>query len=274
VVNRGGFDAIITNPPWEIFKPNAKEFFESFSDLVHKKKMRIEDFEKAKATLLRDKDIRATWLAYLSNFPHVSAWYRQARQYQRQVSYVNGKKVGSDVNLYKVFLEQTLNLLRLKGHCGILTPSGMYTDLGTKALREALFDSSRIQSLFGLSNEKFIFQDVHHAQKFTMLSFEKGGETQAFEAAFRINPREAIEPNRLETFLHSPSAHVIISIELIRRISPDSLSIMEFKSPRDIEIAEKMLAHPMLGEKLKEAWNIRVSAEFHMTNDSDLFCKS
>ena len=271
IVNREGFDAIITNPPWEIFKPNSKEFFEFYSDLVRKKKMRIEEFDKAKDDLLEDKDTRASWLSYLSDFPHVSAWYRQAPQYNRQVSYVSGKKVGSDVNLYKVFLEQTFNLLRAGSHCGILTPGGLYTDLGTKALREALFESATIQSLFGLSNEKFIFQDVHHAQKFVILAFKKGGETKAFTAAFRINPREAVEPKRLETFLHSEDQHVTIPVELIRRSSPDSLSIMELKGATDVVIVEKMLVHPLLGENQANTWNARFSAEFHMTNDSDIF---
>jgi hypothetical protein len=29
VQKRGGFDIILANPPWEVFKPQAKEFFAS-----------------------------------------------------------------------------------------------------------------------------------------------------------------------------------------------------------------------------------------------------
>ena len=46
VLERGGFDAIITNPPWEIFKPQAKEFFAQHNELVTKNKMDIKAFEK------------------------------------------------------------------------------------------------------------------------------------------------------------------------------------------------------------------------------------
>ena len=62
-----------------------------------------------------------------------------------------------------------------------------------------------------------------------------------------------------------------ISTELIRRLSPDSLSIMEFKSSLDVAIAEKMLQFPLLGEKIPDKWNLRLTREFDMTNDSYLF---
>ncbi|MHC5777654.1 MAG: Eco57I restriction-modification methylase domain-containing protein [Nostoc sp.] len=49
VLERGGFDAIITNPPWEAFKPDEKEFFAQYNDLVTKKKMDIHTFKDANA---------------------------------------------------------------------------------------------------------------------------------------------------------------------------------------------------------------------------------
>jgi hypothetical protein len=111
--NNGGFDAIITNPPWEIFKPQAKEFFAEYSDVVTKNKMTIKDFEKIQDKLLKDKpDVRKAWMEYQSRYPYVSLYFRNSPQYKNQIAIVNGKKAGTDINLYKLFLEQCFNRLR------------------------------------------------------------------------------------------------------------------------------------------------------------------
>ena len=264
ILGEGGFDAIITNPPWEIFKPNAKEFFEEYSELVSKKKMTIKEFEKAQAKLLKDPDIRAAWLKYLSEYPHVSAFYRSAPQYRNQISIVDGKKAGSDTNLYKLFTEQCFNLLRPGGYCGIVIPSGIYTDLGTKQLREMLFDQSRITGIFCIENRKEVFEGVHRSFKFVVLSYEKGGTTERFPAAFMRH-----DVTELERFPQEGS--IEISVPLVRRLAPDSLSVMEFKSPMDVRIAEKMAAFPMLREDVPGRWRLVLGNEFHMTNDSYLF---
>ena len=214
---RGGFDAIITNPPWEIFKPNGKEFFEQYSDIVSRKNMTIHAFEDEQAKLLKDADLRNAWLEYLSHFPHQSAFYRISPQYRNQISIVNGKKAGSDINLYKLFVEQCFNLLREGGQCGMVIPSGVYTDLGSTQLRELLFTECQLGPLFGLSNERYVFEGVHHSFKICVITFSKGGATQEFPAAFRINPREAVGPERIESFLHSPSERVTLSVPLISK---------------------------------------------------------
>ncbi|MEQ9239094.1 MAG: putative DNA binding domain-containing protein [Coleofasciculus sp. E2-BRE-01] len=271
IEERGGFDAIITNPPWEVFKPNAKEFFAAYSDLVKKKKMDIKSFEKQKNKLLQDYEIAQAWIEYQSQFPYVSTYYRLAEQYKNQISTVNGRKVGTDINLYKLFIEQCFNLLLSGGRCGIIVPSGIYTDLGSKQLREMLFSQTELDSLFGLSNEKFIFEGVHHSFKIALITNKFDKHTNSFNAAFRINPREAIKPEKLNIFLNDKDEHIKILVSLIRKLSPDSLSVMEFKNETDIRIAQKMSKFPLLGEKIPGKWNLKLTSEFHMTNDSHLF---
>jgi Alw26I/Eco31I/Esp3I family type II restriction m6 adenine DNA methyltransferase len=261
---KGGFDAIITNPPWEIFKPNAKEFFEEFSDLVTRKKMTIKEFEKEQAKLLKDPDIRKAWLEYLSTYPHVSAFFRCAPQYRNQISMIDGKKAGTDINLYKLFTEQCYNLIRSGGYCGIVIPSGIYTDLGAKQLREMLFNQTKITSLFCFENRKGIFENVDSRFKFVVLSFEKGETTKDFPAAFMRH-----DVAELECFPSEGS--VSVNINVIRKLSPTSLSIPEFKSSLDIAIAVKLLDMPSLNNS-DRGWGLELyGEELNMTRSAGCF---
>ncbi len=270
IEEHGGFDVIITNPPWEVFKPQDEEFFAQYDDSMRQKRANRVDKRRIKAQLLEDADIRREYLQYQSDYRHVSAYYRSAPQYQNQISRVNGRKQGSDINLYKLFTEQCFRLLREKtaikpgGACGIVIPSGIYSDLGTKQLRQMLFEKTKVTGLFGFENRKAIFEGVHKSFKFVVLSIEKGGQTLSFPAAFMRH-----DVKELEQFPAEDS--VKVSVDLIKRSSPSSLSVTEFKGALDVDIVEKMLRFPLLGEELPDKWNVKLTREFDMTNDSDLF---
>ena len=264
---RGGFDVILANPPWEGFKPQAKEFFAPYSERISKKNMSIKEFEVEQNRLLLDKDIRADWLAYQSRFPHMSAYYRSASDYQYQSAVVGGKRTGSDINLYKLFTERCFALLRDGGHCGIVVPNGIYKDLSATGLRNMLFDHTQVDSIIAFANERFIFEEVDHRVCFAFLTFEKGGNTQSLRATFRINPREAIGANDFTSFVENADNFIELSATLIGAMNAETRSVLEFRSASDVSIVNKMLTFPALGDKLKGVWNLKLTNEFHMSND-------
>lgn len=290
VQKRGGFDIILANPPWEVFKPQAKEFFAEYSDVVSKNKMTIKEFEKEQATLLQNAEVRAAWLAYESRFPHMSQWFRAAPEFKHQSAVVGGKKTGSDINLYKLFVERSFHLLRAGGHCGIVIPSGIYTDLGAKGLRDLLFGQTQIEGLFCFENRKEIFEGVHRSFKFVVLTFQKAstarlqtaGERNASAPPDDLLAALAVEAQggatgttrfpaafmrhdvaELDRFPHEGA--LWLEVELIKRLSPDSHSVMEFKSAMDVQVVEKMLRFPLLGEEIEGVWSAKMMREFDHT---------
>jgi hypothetical protein len=265
LIERGGFDAIITNPPWENFRPDDKEFFMPIADDVSKNKMRLEDFiERKTEVLASDPAMRAQYLAYLSRFPHVNLWFRNSEQYENQTAIVNGRKATTDLNLYKLFLEQTLHLLHTGGYCGIVIPGGIYSDLGATRLRQMLFEKTRITGLFGFENRKQIFENVDSRFKFVVLTFRPGDTTTQFPAAFMRH-----DVTELVTF---PEGGVVeIEVKLIRQLSPDSLSLVEFRDERDVTVARKLTRFPLLGADGDHPWQLSLHREFHMTDDVALF---
>jgi hypothetical protein len=256
---RGGFDAIITNPPWDIWQTDEKEFFQTFVPGIQKNKLRIEDWKEQQSELMKDTRLRQSWIYYASRFPHPAAWYKRALHFANQRSLTaDGKKIPSKINLYTYFVEQCYNLLRSGGECGIVIPSGIYTDLGAKQLREMLFSRTYISGLFGFENRKEIFEGVHRSFKFVVLTFEKGGSTERFPAAFM-----RLDVEELRGFPQNGA--VWIAVELVRRLSPDSLSVMEFKSDLELRIAEKLNRFPLLGQAREGAWQLRMAHGLNMT---------
>ena len=255
----GGFDGILANPPWDVLKPQAKEFFQAYSDVVSVNKMTLGDFEEKQDKLLELPGVLEAWEDYLSGFKHQSGYFRNAEDYRFQ---------SGEIDLYKLFLERSFRLMKDGGRAGIILSSGIYNNKNAMALRQMLFDQCRLEDAFCLSNERKLFDDVDHRFKFGILTFGKGGTTDSFDAAFRLDPREAIGKAELGSFLSDSSQHVEIPVSVVKRLSPDTLSIPEFKSRMDRDIASKAAAFPLLQDE--DGWAIKLTNGFH-SSKKDLF---
>jgi hypothetical protein len=257
----GGFTITVGNPPWEIVKPELREYYAQFDAAIESKYTR-EQVERRIAELDADPVIAAGWAATKARIEAQAAYYRGAGAFTRQ-----GR---GDTATHKLFVERAYALLQDRGRLAYVIPSGIYTDLGTKALREMLFNEGRIEYLYNFSNERFFFPAVDHRVKFTLLGAQNVETSDGFWASFRFNPRVAVRPEELADFLARPANLVYIRLESLVRFSPDSLSVMEFQSQRDYDIAEKIYGdHPLLGHATSY-WNVKLNNEFHFTNDRHL----
>lgn len=293
-----GFDAIVGNPPWDIQKPNSKEFFSNVEPLYR-------GFGKQEALRWQsdafesDAELERDWIAYQARFKSLSNWVRSVGEpfgepaldpagkgyslarrdnlgLHRVWREMRGDRRGfadpehpfrhqgsADLNSYKLFVESAHALTRAGGRIGVIVPSGLYTDKGTAELRELLLERCRWDWLFGFENRDTIF-DIHRSFKFAAVLAEKGARTRALRTAFmrrELADWDAARPQMLAY----PRARVA-------QFSPKSKTILEVGAARDLEVLQKLYDNGvLLGDTGPDGWGIEYATEFHMTNDSKLF---
>jgi len=259
-----GFQIVVGNPPWEILKPDLREFYAQFDERIESKLTRRRVEARIAELNAEDPAREAGWEAQKARIKASAAYLRRSPDYTRQ-----GR---GDTATHKLFLERGYGVLGHGGRLGVVIPSGIYTDLGTKPLREMLLSEGTIEFLFSFANNRGIFPEVHRSYKVVLLGFRRGVSAPYFPALFRVAVSEAVTIEDMEKVLQNPSLIIKVKPEMIRRFSPNSLSIMEFRSQRDVDVTEKIYDEwPLLGEQVDGTWNPRLSAEFHMTNDRALF---
>jgi len=252
----GGFDADVGNPPWDVLQPSTQEFYIQY-DPNFRKYGKQDALKRIKELHEKHPDMVVKWNAYEKSF-------QEAAAYAKEPAAFSALTVGK-IDLYKAFLERFFHLLRNGGRMGIVVPSGFYTDQGCLPLRHLFFGHSRIDCLYGFENRwPTVFTAVDGRFKFILFCAEKGGETESFRCAFMEH-----DPERLSVI---DAGALEMQLGHVSKFSPDTLSVMEFKSQRDIDIAAKIYGdRPLLGDVLDDSWNVKFTQEFNMTSDSHLF---
>ena len=307
---QGGFDAVIGNPPWDRIKLQEVEWFATRDPAIARAPTAAA--RKAAIKHLRDQasvipaPAPSTWKGEGWGGGHSDpssgagpapsplegegwgegdpATLVAAYDAAKDRADTLGKLIrasgqypllgGGDINLYSLFVERAMGLVKPDGFVGLLTPSGIYADKTAAKFFKTVSTSGRVGGLFDFENRRLgtdlppFFPDIDSRFKFCALVF--GGAQRTFSetaCGFFLNDAAAID---------DPDRCFPLSPDDFARVNPNTGTAPVFRTRRDAEITRRIYAkHPVLvdrssGEE-RRVWPIRYVRMFDMTNDSNLF---
>ena len=262
----GGFDAVIGNPPWDRIKLQEVEWFATRSP-------ELALAPTAAARRRGIKQLRDQGDPLAAEFDAAKLRADRLGQLIRACGHYP-LLGGGDINLYSLFVERAMRLVKPDGIVGLLTPSGIYADKTAARFFKSVSISGRVGGMFDFENRRLgtdlppFFPDVDSRFKFCALIF--GGEERRFaetECAFFLHDTAAI---------HDPNRCFPLAPADFARVNPNTGTAPVFRTRRDADITRRIYErHPVLvdhsGEEEVRAWPVRYFSMFHMTNDSHLF---
>ena len=255
----GGFDAIIGNPPWDKIKLQQVEWFAArrpeialaqrasdrarmITALVTAGDLLAKDFEKANERA----DNGARMARECGDYPLLS---------------------GGDINIYSLFVERAMRLVKKDGMIGVLVPSGIASDKNAASFFKNISTGGHLKALYDFENKKVFFPAVHASSKFCAFLASPNRVFGATQCAFFVH--------RI-TELQDPNRCFPLTAEDFARLNPNTGTAPIFKTRRDASLTTAIYSRlPVMVDRSSgveaKAWPVKYSTMFHMTNDSSLF---
>ena len=261
VMQRGGFDVVLGNPPWDTMSPDYKEFFSVYDPSI--RHMSPAEQEEAYARLLSNPVLKANWKTHCADLYAAVHFIKSSGRYRL---FAEGNLGKGDFNVYRMFVETALAAARQGRVAAQFVPEGLYNGANATAIRRELFTAFRLEHLAGFENTKGIwFPKVDTRMKFSLYVAWKGGRTEQFNAAFRVNSSQ-----KLAGFMASGGLRIPVSV--VEEFSPDAAAVMEFAAQSEIDVCARMYAlYPKFGAEIEGMPYRHYMCEVHMGTDRGLF---
>ena len=264
VHDRGGFDVMLGNPPWERIKIQEKEWFAT----------RAPDIAKATNKAARDQMIKALYSAPVDSPDRelAEAWDAAQHEAAAQSHFIRHSGafplggVG-DVNVYAVFADLFRQTISPQGQAGFICPTGLAVGATYANFFGHLISTQTIATFYSFENEERLFPGVEHYVKFALVTIV-GSDRPVQTIAFTGYVRQASQ-------IRDPGRRYELRPPDIEAINPNTSTAPLFRYARDAEITAKIHRNaPVLvrdGEADGDPWRLNFMAMFHMANDSQLF---
>jgi hypothetical protein len=302
-----GFDGLLGNPPWEIQKPNSKEFF-SNHDPLYRAYSKQDALAKQLDYFRAWPQLEHDWIAYNANLKGMSNWAKYVGKPfgDRVTEDKNGKKkhdlnLGSGRNsfeasaaVHKKWLQQR------KKHKGFADTAHPFlhqgsADLNTyKLFLEQSHALLRGQGRLGMIVPSGVYTDkgttdlrelfLSQCDWQWLFGFENRDKVFDIDSRFKFCPLIVQKGGQTEAiraaFMHrnvddwEQAERYVLAYPRARveEFSPYSKAILEIRSEQDLRVLQKIYANGvLLGDRSEMGWGIKYATEFHMTNDSNLF---
>ena len=257
----GGFDAVIGNPPWDRIKLQQVEWFAA-------RRPEISGAHRAADRKRMIADLQASEDPLADEYEHAAESARSAARMARACGDYPLLARG-DINLYSLFVERAMTLVRPGGMVGLLTPIGVATDKTAGRFFSSLAAEQQIKCFYAFENRRgWLFPAIHHEEQPSILVFSKeAARYPRLDFCARVSSWEQFQDRQRRFPMDSAR---------LARVNPNTGTTPLFRSRRDAELITEIYERlPVLvnrsSGKQVAVWPVRYKTMFHMTDDSGLF---
>ena len=248
VFDKGGFDCLLGNPPWEKVQPEEVKFFKGKADNISnskgiKRKKLIESLKTENVQLFNE------WEKYKNEIELFSKFIKGSDEYE------SVKK--GNLNTYGIFTVKAINVTNKNSLWGLIVQSGFATDDTYKTLFSRCIEENILVSIYDYENRYKLF-DAESNLRFVLLTFSKCKKDNKIKIKFGLRQPEEILKNDF----------YYLDTNDFKLFNPNTVNCPAFNSQKDVDITRHIYKENVV--IINEVDDVEINNEFNI----DLYCEA